>query len=69
MSCDFFCILQQSYVIERDGSISTVKTMRGKGNGCDEVAMEAVQNMPNWSPGEKKINRCVLNLFYLSILS
>jgi len=28
--------------------------MRGKGNGCDEVAMEAVQNMPNWSPGEKK---------------
>ena len=54
MSCDFFCILQQSYVIERDGSISTAKTMRGKGNGCDEVAMEAVQNMPNWSPGEKK---------------
>ena len=55
-----------SFVIKRDGSISTVKMLRGIGNGCDEVAMEAVQNMPNWSPGEIK-NQSVRTQFVLPV--
>ena len=42
------------FIVERDGSISTVKVIRGIGSGCDEVAIKAVENMPKWSPGEIK---------------
>jgi TonB family protein len=39
------------FVVETDGSITRVEVMRGIGGGCDEVATEAVKNMPDWSPG------------------
>ncbi len=40
-----------SFVVEPDGSISTVKCLRGIGGGCDEEAMRVVKMMPKWKPG------------------
>lgn len=40
-----------SFVVEPDGSISSVKCLRGIGGGCDEEAMRVVKMMPNWKPG------------------
>ncbi|MBW6478247.1 MAG: energy transducer TonB [Bacteroidales bacterium] len=39
------------FVIERDGSVTNVHIQRGIGAGCDEEAMKAIANMPNWTPG------------------
>ncbi len=39
------------YVVEKDGSITGVKVLRGIGGGCDEEAMRVIKNMPNWKPG------------------
>ena len=40
-----------SFVIANDGSVHDVKVEKGIGGGCDEAAIEAVKNMPNWKPG------------------
>jgi Ca-activated chloride channel homolog len=40
-----------TFVIEKDGSVSNVKVMRGIGGGCDEEAIRVVQLMPKWKPG------------------
>lgn len=42
------------FVIEKDGSISNVKILRGIGGGCDEAAMEMIKNMPKWKPGKQR---------------
>ena len=42
-----------SFIVERDGSVSNVQVMRGIGGGCDEEALRAVKNMPNWIPGRQ----------------
>ena len=42
------------FVIEKDGSISNVKVLRGIGGGCDEEAVRAVSAMPKWKPGKQK---------------
>ena len=53
-----------SFIIERDGSITNVKCLRGIGGGCDEAAMEVVKNMPKWQPAKQrgKEVRCQFNL-------
>ena len=43
-----------SYVIEKDGSVSSAKVMRGIGGGCDEEALRVVNAMPKWKPGLMK---------------
>ena len=43
-----------SFVIEKDGSVSNVKVLRGIGGGCDEEAVRVVKSMPNWTPGKQK---------------
>lgn len=40
-----------TFVIEKDGSVSEVKLLRGIGSGCDEEAMRVVSSMPKWKPG------------------
>ena len=42
-----------SFVVEKDGSVSTVKVLRGIGGGCDEEAVRVVSSMPKWKPGIK----------------
>jgi TonB family protein len=43
-----------TYVVETDGSISTVKILRGIGGGCDEEAIRVVSGMPKWKPGKQR---------------
>ena len=42
-----------SFVVEKDGSVSNVKVMRGIGGGCDEEAVRVISAMPKWKPGIK----------------
>lgn len=43
-----------TFVVERDGSITDVKVLRGIGGGCDEEAVRVVKNMPKWNPGKQR---------------
>jgi TonB family protein len=43
-----------TFVIEKDGTVSTVKILRGIGSGCDEEAQRVVSGMPKWIPGKQK---------------
>ena len=40
-----------SFVIEKDGSVTNAKVLRGIGGGCDEEALRVVNAMPKWTPG------------------
>lgn len=55
-----------SFVIERDGSISSTKVLRGIGSGCDKESMRVVDAMPTWAPGEVR-NQKVRTRFVLPI--
>lgn len=41
-----------TFVVNKDGSISDVNTVKDIGNGCGEEAARVVTAMPNWTPGE-----------------
>jgi protein TonB len=43
-----------TFVVEKDGSITDVRILRGIGGGCDEEAVRVIQNMPNWIPGKQR---------------
>jgi TonB family protein len=43
-----------AYVVEKDGSVTHVKVLRGIGSGCDEEAVRVVSAMPKWIPGTEK---------------
>lgn len=40
-----------AFVIEKDGSLSDIKIVRGIGYGADEEALRVLQLSPNWKPG------------------
>jgi periplasmic protein TonB len=42
------------FIIERDGSLSDVKIMKGIGAGCDEEAMRVISKSPHWQPGKQR---------------
>lgn len=42
------------FVVDKDGSITEVKAIRGIGAGCDEEAVRVVSSMPKWSPGKQR---------------
>lgn len=43
-----------SFTIEKDGSISDVKVLRGCDKECDAEAVRVVKSMPKWNPGKVK---------------
>ena len=43
-----------TFIVERDGSISSMKVLRGIGSGCDEESLRALKTMPKWLPGKMK---------------
>lgn len=45
-----------SFVVEKDGSVTDVRVLRGIGGGCDEEAVRVVENMPKWKPGTQRNN-------------
>lgn len=43
-----------TFVVERDGSVTDVRVLRGIGGGCDEEAVRVIQSMPRWTPGRQR---------------
>lgn len=43
-----------TFVVDKDGSITDVKVLRGIGGGCDEEAVRVVKSMPKWTPGKQR---------------
>lgn len=43
-----------TFVVERDGSVTDVRVLRGIGGGCDEEAIRVVDGMPKWTPGKQR---------------
>jgi protein TonB len=42
------------FIINKDGSISDVRAVKGIGAGCDEEAVRVVQGAPSWTPGKQR---------------
>ncbi len=42
------------FVVEKDGSLSQVKTVKGIGAGCDEEAVRVLQSVPPFKPGSQR---------------
>jgi periplasmic protein TonB len=42
------------FIVERDGSITNVRTLKGIGAGCDEEAVRVVGLAPKWNPGKQR---------------
>ena len=40
-----------SFIVEKDGSLSEIKVLRGIGSGADEEAVKVLTNSPSWRPG------------------
>lgn len=39
------------FVVNKDGSIQDVEIVRGIGGGCDQQAVDVIENSPEWNPG------------------
>lgn len=42
------------FVINKDGSITDVKVVKGIGAGCDEEAVRVIRSAPAWTPGKQR---------------
>ncbi|MBU0696173.1 MAG: TonB family protein [Bacteroidetes bacterium] len=40
-----------NFVVEKDGSLTDIKVVRGIGGGCDEEAVRVLKSSPKWNPG------------------
>ncbi len=40
-----------TFVIEKNGDVSSVEAVRKIGTGCDEEAVRVIREMPRWTPG------------------
>lgn len=40
-----------SFVVEKDGSLSSIKVLKGIGAGCDEEVIRVFKISPKWLPG------------------
>jgi protein TonB len=43
-----------SFVVEKDGSLTDIKVMRGIGAGCDEESIRVMAHAPKWNPGKQR---------------
>ncbi len=44
------------FVVERDGNISNIESIRDIGAGCSDEAIRVVKLMPKWNPGKQRGN-------------
>jgi periplasmic protein TonB len=42
------------FVVEKDGSITNIRTLKGIGAGCDEEAVRVIGIAPKWNPGKQR---------------
>lgn len=43
-----------AFVVEKDGSVTDARIIRGIGGGCDEEALRVIKLMPKWIPGKQR---------------
>jgi len=43
-----------TFVVEKNGSVTDVRILRGIGGGCDEEAIRVIKAMPKWNPGKQR---------------
>lgn len=48
-------VVYATFVIEKDGSISNIKILRGIGGGCEEEAIRVISIMPKWKAGMQRM--------------
>ncbi|WP_299452700.1 energy transducer TonB [uncultured Microscilla sp.] len=44
------------FVVEKDGSLTDIKVLKGIGSGCDEEAVRVLKAAPKWNPGKQRGN-------------
>ncbi len=42
------------FIVEKDGTLSNIKVIKGIGAGCDEEVIKCLKNAPHWQPGKQK---------------
>lgn len=42
------------FVVQKDGTLTDIKVLRGIGGGCDEEAIRVTKLMPKWTPAMLK---------------
>ncbi len=42
------------FIVEKNGSLSNIKVIKGIGSGCDEEVVKLLENSPKWIPGVQK---------------
>ncbi len=42
------------FVVDKDGSLTDVKVLKGIGSGCDQEAVRVIQEAPKWNPGKQR---------------
>jgi protein TonB len=42
------------FVVDKDGSLTDIKVLKGIGSGCDEEAIRVLQAAPKWKPGKQR---------------
>ena len=42
------------FVVDKDGSITDPKVLKGIGSGCDKEAIRVLKNAPKWNPGKQR---------------
>lgn len=42
------------FVVDRDGSLSNIKVVKGIGAGCDVEVLRIINKSPNWNPGKQR---------------
>ncbi|MCK5371843.1 MAG: energy transducer TonB, partial [Cyclobacteriaceae bacterium] len=44
------------FVVEKDGSLTDIKVVKGIGGGCDDEAVRVISLAPKWNPGKQRGN-------------
>lgn len=42
------------FVVEKDGSLTDIKVIKGIGGGCDDEALRIIKEAPKWKPGKQR---------------
>ncbi|MEM9338840.1 MAG: energy transducer TonB [Bacteroidota bacterium] len=42
------------FVVEKDGSLTDIRVVKGIGAGCDEEAIRVLKSSPKWKPGKQR---------------
>ena len=42
------------FIVEKDGSISNLKTLKDIGGGCGQESLRVIKDMPKWIPGKQR---------------